>query len=310
MKKFFPCYYCVVWFFLTLAVALETPLLAAPPSSADFSSITQALVRSDNDFDYFDHTAGNHVPLPTKVQLALQKHAKDFYLEALKDENPRYLPVPKDVLHTVFKVQGPQSLELYVAYYERLGIYGDCFFFFLYDPKSQFVTKEPVEVDSRKLGVGDKPSDYPLKKPYVSFVDLYGNGSMAMIFQEYYHNGTISNDCIYHYDFIGKDMSLSEVLAVKSGFHTRYFDEKEPTENSVPHDVAVFRQVKPLGNNQLEVATFLSVDEKTPFLAGTTLLKSNKPGEPFKKAGVKVNNNQFGGFADNVFWSWKEEMEQ
>lgn len=283
---------------------------------ADFSFMTKALVRKDNDIDYFDHQKGKKVPLPKAVKETLVVAAKRDYERILHfhydgSSNDKYgvneIQSLNELYGTVLRADTPDHLQLYGLFVALYGAEGGGYYFFvLYDPATGKATKEPAIIPSHWAWPGDDPANGPLRKPYVSFEDLYGRGHDTVVLQEFFHNGTESNAAIYHYFHIEPDLSFKEVLTINgwSFYHWHDAVVAKDDETGGYHWSPVLRKVTPVGRDQLSVETTLQMDDNSLVDLGTTFLKCDKPGSPFKISGKKVKNREFEGYLDDVFWDW------
>ena len=282
---------------------------------ADLSFMTKALARKDNDIDYFDHQKGKLVSLPKEVQGVLKRVVLKNYEGVLRLEYGgsstdkslvNGVQPLKELYGTIFRIDTPDHLQLYGVYVDLYGSFGGGdYFFILYDPTTGNATKEPTWISSHWAGVGDHPEDTPLVKPYVSFEDIFDGGPKEVVLEEFFHNGTESNAAIYHYYYVGQDLSFKEVLAVKNRFPTHW--HTGDSEEAGYHFATVLRNVKSLGPSQLSVETTLQMNDNSLVDVGTTLLKCGKPGQPFKISAKKVKNREFEGFLDSVLWDPKAE---
>ncbi|HKC01969.1 MAG TPA: hypothetical protein VKC17_01540 [Sphingomicrobium sp.] len=118
------------------------------------------------------------------------------------------------VFSPIFRLDAPAGLQLYVA--PRYFVLGDSVdYFFMYNPRAGAVTKSPPLIFT-KWWETTRAND-PLKKyPIVHMEDGRHGGPPILIVEERTHNGTVYDAAVYHYFEIGKDMSLTQILAVEA----------------------------------------------------------------------------------------------
>ena len=119
-----------------------------------------------------------------------------------------------DIFSPVFRLNGPAALQLYVAPRDfPLGNSVD--YSFMYDPRTGAVTKSPPLIFTKwwqATGASDILKKYPVVRMEVGRDNL----PPVLIVEERTHNGNVYDAAVYRYFEIGKDMSLTQVLAVEA----------------------------------------------------------------------------------------------
>lgn len=172
---------------------------------------------ADNDIRFAEdrRSKPRPAPLPQPVARRILDHvsaiAKEQFTEADWVEARQTC---SDIFSPVFKLNGPAGLQLYVAPRDfPLGNSVD--YFFMYNPRTGAVTKSPPLIFT-KWWQGTTASD-PLKKyPIVRMETDRGDLPAVLIVEERTHNGNVYDAAVYRYFEIGKDMSLTQVLAVEA----------------------------------------------------------------------------------------------
>lgn len=140
----------------------------------------------------------DHVSAQAKLQFTIKEWAENKETCAF-------------IFSPVFIVTGPAGLQLYVApRYFPLGNSVD--YFFAYDPRTGAVTKSPPLIYTKWWG----PDDPLIKRPIVRMEAGSKGKPPRLIVEERTHNGNVYNAVVYRYFEIGKDMSLTQVLAVEA----------------------------------------------------------------------------------------------
>ena len=119
-----------------------------------------------------------------------------------------------EIFAPVFKLGGPDGLNLYVVQrYFPLGNSVD--YFFMHNPRTGAVTTSPPLIYT-KWSEAIGPRDQLIKRPIVRMEPAAKGQPARLIVQERTHNGNVYDAAVYRYFEIGKDMSLTQVLAVEA----------------------------------------------------------------------------------------------
>jgi hypothetical protein len=119
-----------------------------------------------------------------------------------------------DIFSPVVKLIGPAGLQLYVApRYFPLGNSVD--YFLIYDSRTGAVTKSPPLIYT-KWWETFGTSDPLIKRPIVRMESAKKGQPPLLIVEERTHNGNVYDAAVYRYFEIGKDMSLTQILAVEA----------------------------------------------------------------------------------------------
>jgi len=113
-----------------------------------------------------------------------------------------------------------------------------------------------------------------MQRPYVFFDDLNQDQEPEIVIQEQVHNGSLYNGVVYHYFFIGADLSLKEILALEA----RLIDILSEKESGL-----IIRIVEKLGPNRIKilVRTEGSIGAKRSTPVGEILLEAPDADSPF-----------------------------
>jgi hypothetical protein len=176
------------------------PLKAIHPADND--------IRADEDSRPSDRPA----ELPPAVADAILDHlSKIAERQFTKKEWAEWSPSCDDIFSPVSKLNGPDGLQLYVVpRFFPLGNSVD--YFAMYNPHTGAVTKSLPLIYTKWWAAGD-----PLvKRPVVRMEPGAKGDPPRLIVEERTHNGTVYNAVVYRYFEVGKDMSLTQTLAVET----------------------------------------------------------------------------------------------
>lgn len=171
----------------------------------------------------------------------------------------------------VFRVAGPAGLQLYVA--RRYFAFNPVDYFVMYDPRTGAATAAPPLVSTRWSSVFAK-HDWLFKAPIVRIEAARGDRPPLVVVEEQLHGGTVYNAVIYHYFEVGRDMALTQVLAVEA---------RAMLESSVPRSLVqdyIVRKATFLTANRVRLDVS-SRSSRTPAFQGSVLLERDHPGQPF-----------------------------
>jgi hypothetical protein len=174
-----------------------------------------------------------------------------------------------DIFSPVAKLAGPAGLQVYVAprYFE---IENSVDYFLMYNSLTGAVTKSPPLIFT-KWWKATRASD-PLKKhPIVRMEAARDGRSPLLIVEERTHNGNVYDAVVYRYFEVGKDMSLSQILAVEARA-ILLSDREKYTE----------RKATFLTRNRVRLE--VSSRSRRWGAQGTALLERAHSGEPFHVA--------------------------
>jgi len=183
----------------------------------DFSGLSDAIHRADNDISIGDDLAGETVPIPLCVRDLIKRLVNTRY-EWLKAKIPREKEQWEKYKNTgeyfgpVFYINAPNGLNLYVFEYRQGGLYD--FYLIMFDPLKNKCTENPPILTGRWISHGDMFG--VLEKPIVDFVDINGCGTKDLVVQDVMHNGTYSTADVYKYYLIGKNLGLITDLAIQT----------------------------------------------------------------------------------------------
>jgi hypothetical protein len=209
-------------------------------------------------------------PRPAELPLPIQRKILDHVTEAAKNhftvkewtENPLTCD---EIFSPVFRLEAPSGLQLYVGPRDfALGNAVD--YFIMYDPLSKAVTKSPPFMFTKWWQAFDA-SDPLEKHPVVRMEPARSGWPPLLIVEEGTHNGTVYNAVVYRYFEIGKDMSLTQVLAVEA---RAFFFGVGPTE----------REARFLTPNRVQL-TVTTPSSRKYGARGTVLLERTRSGQPF-----------------------------
>ncbi len=175
-----------------------------------------------------------------------------------------------DIFSPVFELTAPAGLQLYVA--PRYFVVGNSVdYFLMYNPRTRAVTRSPPLIFTKWWQAFDA-SD-PLKKhPIVRVKAAWHGGPPLLIVEERTHNGNVYDAAVYRYFEIGKDMSLTQILAVEA--RAILLSER----NEYTRRNATF-----LGSNRVRLD--VSSRSSSKFGAwGSVLLERSHVGQPFHVA--------------------------
>jgi len=237
--------------------------LAAGPS---FAHLT-AVVTAANDFTTSRHPVGTRVSVPRVVARKIETLVGQAY----SPENKSYFP-RRSFFGPIFRITAPKNCYLYV--FRRTGpMDSDFYFFILFDPATNRITRNPVFIYGKWMEGDDWGSE--LRRPLLSFEDIYGDGELELIVEERVHNGTMYNAVVYHYYYASPDLALCPILAVE----TRLFDVFTWKMRGV-----ITRAVRKLAKGEIRLEVTLDYQDPTPVHAelGSVILHSSQPGNPFE----------------------------
>src|SRR6185312_9672774 len=224
----------------------------------------RAIHPADNDIRPPDETRLKARPahLPARVASAILDHtSKIAELNFTKKDWTDWRPSCAEIFAPVYDLNGPNGLQLFVAPREfPFGNTAD--YFVMYDPGTGAVTKSSPLIFTKWWATAD-----PLVKRPVIRMEPGAKGSRPrLIVEERVHNGTVYNAVVYRYFEIGKDMSLTQTLAVET--RATFFG----------HDTnrkAIF-----LAPNRVRIDVFSPSSWKYA-ARGSVLLERSRPGQPF-----------------------------
>lgn len=227
------------------------PLSAIHPADND--------VHPDDDKRLKAQPAELPAPVARAILERVSKSAMSFFSKA---EWAATKASCADTFSPVFRIDGPQGLQLYVApRYFKIGNSVD--YFFAYDPRTGTVTKSPPLIFTKWWAADDS-----LVKAPVVRIERGGKGNPPrLIVEERVHNGTVYNAVVYRYFEIGKDMSLVQTLAVET--RAIFFDNHTD------------RRVTFLTPDRARIDVFSPTSEKDA-PRGSLMLGRNGPGQPFR----------------------------
>jgi hypothetical protein len=264
---------------LLISLAFQNQSAFAKPSRDNDVSTNpskcrpQALVTADNDMrlNGDDRPPGKPAAIPTVVITRLQ-NAANRLISQFPPGTTEGLAC-NDLSPQTYRISLPDGRHLFIAeIYVGLGI--GYFYLIVHDPRTGTATINPPRIaatSSQDFGAGD-----PLiKKPLVSFTDLFGNHHPQIVLEERVHNGTMYNAVIYHYFDVGPDLALTRVLARE----TRLMALE-------PEGAIYIRELTHLSPTRLRMDTF---ELPGPHSAqrkemGYAILESSGPGVPFHVA--------------------------
>ena len=131
------------------------------------------------------------------------------------------------VFGSVFYLSGPERLRLYVGP-RYFIISNEVDYFVMYDPRTGAVTKAPPLIYTKWSPAFEK-SNRLIKAPIVRMKPARGSQPPLLIVEERAHNGNVYDAVIYRYFEVGRDMSLTQILAVEARAILMW-DEDEYTE--------------------------------------------------------------------------------
>jgi hypothetical protein len=133
--------------------------------------------------------------LPNTIQQKINTITENEF-KSLKvyDETLDISSVPKEIT----RISAPNNFYLF-SYYIKPYSYFFNLYVFLYDPKTQNITNDPVPFDSR-----DDVS--------ISFIDIDQDSIPEISYTEYWHCGTQCDGDTTHYYKINADLSLSQIF--------------------------------------------------------------------------------------------------
>jgi hypothetical protein len=241
---------------------------SAPPNPSLCSP--KALVTADNDIrlDGDSRPPGKMAVIPLPVMDKLHDATRQF----LANVSPGAADglSCKELFPAVFMVAAPAHRELFIAEIHP-GLGASLFFLILYEPVTREVTQDPPRVGAywpQIFGAND-----PLvKKPLVSFADLFQNHSPQIVFEERVHNGNMYNAVIYHYFDVGPHLALTRVLARE----TRVL-ALDPSERMFNRELT---QLSPT-SLRLDTVAACGTDSSRREELGYVILESPGPGVPF-----------------------------
>jgi hypothetical protein len=169
---------------------------------------------SDNDI-HFEGDRG-FTARPAEMPAAIGRNILDHVSRIAKKQFtvPEWAEAQQecaDIFPPVFKVTGPEGLQLYVA--PRDFVLGNTVdYFFMYNPRTGAITKTPPLIYTKWWGGNDSL----MKRPIVRMEPGTKGRFPRLIVEERTHNGTVYNAAVYRYFEIGRDMSLRQILAVEA----------------------------------------------------------------------------------------------
>lgn len=212
---------------------------------------------------------GRKAPIPTAVLRLIQT----LGAEALRHvEAPEPYPGEcEDLYGKIFEISAAHDLRLYAFEVSPVSPI-KLLFLILYDPKTGAMTNDPPKIDLKSTEMfGWK--DPLLHPPLISFADLLQNGRRQIIVEERVHNGTMYNAVVYNYFEIGKDLSLTRILA---------FEQK--TYAIGAQEGLIVRSLQRTGPNQLRLTSTLGPQAapRRRQELGYVILESSGPSVPFQ----------------------------
>ena len=173
-----------------------------------------AMVTADNDIrlDGDKRAPGKLAAVPAAVIGVLRAAAKRFLAE-LPPGTADGLTC-EDLFPSTYRIAAPQHRELYVSeVYAGLGI--GYFELVLYDPATGAATRHPPRIWAKSIQ-SFGANDQLMKKPFVSFAQLFQNQPAQIVFEERVHNGNMYNAVVYHYFDVGPGLAMTRVLALET----------------------------------------------------------------------------------------------
>lgn len=149
------------------------------------------------------------VPVPSLVLDRFVSLAYSNYLSLNADREVE-LPPFSAYCRSIFLVPVPGGKQMYVC---QFGLYHDGnYWFWVYDPATRRVSPQPENICAYWMNERDDL----LSIPTVSFQDINGDGKPEIAFQEHLHYGTDADADLVHFYSVEDDLSLSEILAIKT----------------------------------------------------------------------------------------------
>jgi len=253
-----------------------------------------AIVREDNDIGVSDDKSGNQVALPGIVGNKIHEVALKTYrerIEWIREHAGPPFPKLKELYGPIFRVDAPHNRHLYVfKLYDEVGGITTCYFLLLHDPHSNKLTKEPPCIYGRWTDVMNQGGEDSrlMKRPYVFFDDLNLDKEPELVIEEQVHNGNLYNAAVYHYFHVGKDLSLTHLLALEA----RLIDPFSEKDSGM-----IVRKIKKLGPNRIKivVSTESSTGANKSESIGEILLESPNARTPFVIKSKTVFVERYGG---------------
>lgn len=212
---------------MKLAVFLLAAGLCSAASGADFAPVPKhlqhctapAAARLDNDIEILDGAPrGPLAPMPEAVAQAIEP-ATDWVTRPIRNiANGQREAIAKELAKTRCRDVYPfanivplkNGRSLYAVHAK--SAFAHWLLLVVYDPATGKATPKPASVNLRWTG----PKDPLMKRPYISFTDLRGDGHEQVVVEERGHNGTLYNAAVYRYFDLTDDLVLTNVLALEA----------------------------------------------------------------------------------------------
>lgn len=271
----------------------SAPLNSSNLSQSGFSFLNKAIERNDNDIDIKLSLEGKKNDIPQKVKLLIQEEIKP---ESVNQQGGGNGPTKKDSSYLknfgpVYLIKAPNGLAVYVLMDHTDMAYGGWSYgLILYDPKAdqagtkiEWISGKWFQGLSKDLKLFDK--DQSLKKPLIAFQKNVFDDSSELVAEEYVHNGNTVSGAVYHYFFIGTDLSLKEVLELEVR-----------SINEIDQDSWFVRKIVKRKKSELTIEVTLEKKGEKSVVVGSLLMKSNGAGSPFEIVNKILKNKQYKNF--------------
>ncbi|MDG2534953.1 hypothetical protein P6144_14935 [Sphingomonas sp. HITSZ_GF] len=244
----------------------------------DFRHCRLSAVRTaDNDIRLEQDYRSRPVPapLPRAVADRIRAHVTAIARKNFTEAEWRETRMDcRRVFAPVFRLQGPDGLELYVAP-RAFPLGNEVDYFLARDPRTGAVTQAPPLIFTKWASVYAK-GDPLLGAPFVRMQPGSGGRRPTLTVEERTHNGNMYDAVVYRTFEIGKDMALKQVLAVEARA-ILMSDLKRYTE----------RRATFLSPDRVRIDVTMHKGRKM-VPAGSVLLTRRGAGEPFRIAERQV----------------------
>lgn len=210
------------------------------------------------------------ITLPAPVSRAILDHVSEVAKKQFTREDwAKWKHSCSDIFSAVSKLAGPNGLQIYVAP-RYFPLENSVDYLVAYDPSSAAVTKSPPLIFTKWWDAFDA-NDPLVKRPIVRMEPARGSWPPLLIAEERTHNGNVYDAAVYRYFEIGRNMSLTQVLAVEARA-ILFSDPKKFTE----------RKVTFLTANRVRLD--VSSRSRKWGAQGSALLERTRSGQPFHVA--------------------------
>lgn len=270
------------------AVVAFSPAGGAMPANAGSTAHYEAIVPPSNDIEFGDHVAGKRIPVPPVVADAI-----DGQLAKVRAHLGQLAGEPAEKIRLsvrTFRLEAPARRRLYVFEINDDG--WARYYSVLVSSNGKAATRALTGVWGYWLdGFATEKPLFLIRRPFIRFSDLDGDGARELVFETYAHNGDMYNAAEDHYFKVGSDLSLTSILVVERIVVV-------PSLSTDPTGPPILtREIVRDGKNRLRINVYLSQFERRNQrkLVGYYFVSREGSSSPYHFVSQTVLNQKYKG---------------